>query len=130
MAAERVAAKQYRIENQHQRSHTDSEMFYTIRSREPQRPITVKQENEHENNREVQKIAMDVLQNQRKFLFAAISLARLPNRARERIHPESLVVSAAIVVASEGDQPRKRKDQHGRREWQKGRPPRRRRSVE
>src|SRR4030088_2884289 len=102
-------------------------MFGAIRAREPQRSVTVIEQDEHEDDGEVQKVAMDVLQNQRKFLLAAIALARLAHRARNRIRPESLVVRAAIVVASEAEESGKWQNEHRCRERKDRWPPRRRR---
>ena len=66
---------------------------------------------------------MDVLQDQRERVLAAIRLARLADRARRRIGPERLVVGAAVVVAGEAEAARRPEDQQRRRERQRARPP-------
>src|SRR5262249_14403603 len=52
-------------------------------------------------NRNVQKVAMDVLQNQGEGLLASIVFTRFADCARGWIRPESFVVGAAIVVAGQ-----------------------------
>jgi hypothetical protein len=66
---------------------------------------------------------VNVLDDQREGVFAAIRLARLTDRTRRRVGPERLVVRAAVVVAREAEQAGKGQDQKGRRKRQPSRPP-------
>src|SRR5438094_284176 len=89
---------------------------------EPRRvPRVEREDGEHEDGDE-QHVAVNVLENQRKRVLAAVRFARLADAARWRIGPERLVVGAAIVVAGESEQRRYRKDEQCRREWQPRRP--------
>ena len=53
------------------------------------------------SEREIQKISMNVLQDQRKFSLAAIVVTRLAYGTCRRVGPKRFVISAAIVVAGE-----------------------------
>ena len=53
--------------------------------------------------REVQEVAVDVLEDQRERALAAVALARLADGAGRRIGPERLVVGAAVVIAGEAE---------------------------
>ncbi len=68
---------------------------------------------------------MHVLQDQRKGVLPQVSAARLANGARRWIGPERLVVGAAIVVARDAEEARKRKDEERRGKRQPRRPERR-----
>ena len=65
---------------------------------------------------------MHVLQDERERLLTPVRVARLTDRARDRVRPERFVVRAAVVVAGESEESRERQDQQGRRERRKARP--------
>ena len=65
------------------------------------------------DQREIQKVAMDVLKDQRERALAEIVLARLADGAGGRVGPERFVVCAAIVVAGEAESAGRPEDQHG-----------------
>ena len=109
MAAERVAAEQHHVHQQHQRADADAEAVV-----EPQRLPHVVRQKHHEQQREIQEVAMDVLQDQREVALAPVVLARLADGAVGRIGPEGFVVGAAIVIAGEAEAAGKRQDEHGR----------------
>ncbi len=90
---------------------------------EPHRLPDVVREEQDEHQREVQEVAMDVLQDQRETNARPVALARLADRAGRRVGPERLVVGAAVVVAGEPEQPRRPEDQQRRRERQPAGPP-------
>src|SRR5438552_2789304 len=71
------------------------------RIREPHRLPGIDAEDQEDPGGDEQHVAVDVLQDQRKGILAAITRARLAHRARRRIRPERFVVSAAIVVAGD-----------------------------
>ncbi|MDQ6698800.1 MAG: hypothetical protein M3Z36_01285, partial [Acidobacteriota bacterium] len=69
--------------------------------REPESfPRVVRQKNQ-EDEREVEKIAVDILQDERESTLAAIGFARLADGAGGRIGPERFVICAALVVTGE-----------------------------
>ena len=53
--------------------------------------------------RQIQEVAMDVLQDERERVLAPVARSRFTDRARRRIGPERLVVRAAVVVAGEAE---------------------------
>ena len=83
--------------------------------REPHRLPGVERENDDEDEREVQGVAVDVLDDEREPALAEILLARLTDRAARRVGPERLVVGAAVVVAGEPEAQREDQDEHGAR---------------
>src|SRR5262249_48480822 len=89
------------------------------------RLVNVRGEAPKEQQPQVQEIAMNVLQDQGKTALTPVALARLADRAGGGIGPESLVVSPAIVVASDAETARRPEDKQGGREDQPGRPPER-----
>jgi hypothetical protein len=56
-------------------------------------------QDEDEEQGEIKKIAMNVLNYQRKRILTEISLTRFAHGTGRRISPECLIVSTAIVVA-------------------------------
>ena len=86
-------------------------------------------EKNDKNQREIKKIAMNILKNQRKFSLAAIIVAtaarRLADGARGRVSPESFVIRAAIVVAGKSKSGRRPENQKcGRKRQPIGNPAR------
>src|SRR5215216_4532630 len=119
MAAECVSAEEYYVSGQQQCSNADAKMFCSSGIGEPHRLPCIVRKKDQKEDREIKKIAMHVLDYQRKRSLAAISLSRLAHRTARRIGPERLVVSAPVVVAGETKSCRKRQDYERRREWQK-----------
>ena len=78
---------------------------------------------EQEAEREIKEVAMEVLKDQRKGIFAQVALARLADGARGGIGPEGFVVGAAIVVAGQAKARRGPKDEKRGRERQPAGPP-------
>ena len=119
---ERVAAQQHHVDRQHQGADAEAE------GRDPGRlvgepqgvPHVVGEEN-REEQRHVEKITVDVVQNQREGILAPVAVARLAHRAGHRVGPERLVVGAAVVVAGEAKAERRPQDQKGRRPRQRRR---------
>src|SRR5437660_4469167 len=67
------------------------------------------------NEGEIQKMAMQVLQDEREFRLAFVFAARLTHRAGRRIQEKGPIVSLAIVIARHAKSQREGKDQQGRR---------------
>ena len=79
---------------------------------EPERIPHVASQNYKKHQGEIKKIAVDILQDQRKGSFAQVCLPRLANGARRRIGPKSLVISPSIVVARHAKSPGRPENQH------------------
>src|ERR1051325_1069486 len=99
MAAERVAAQQDHIKRKHESPDSDAERGHSRRIGEPGRFPNIRGEKKYEHQRDVEQIAMDILENQRKRIFAAITFTWFAHGTRWRVRPECFVVRAAIVVA-------------------------------
>ena len=119
VAAERVAGEQRHVEREHQRADADAELHAARAVGEPERLPHVARQEEQEQHRDVQEVAVDVLQDEREGPLAQIALPRLADGAVRRIGPERLVVRAAVVVAGDPEQPGKRQDDQRRRERQR-----------
>ena len=70
-------------------------------------------EKDQENQREIQKIAVNVLDDEGEGTLAEIFFARFADGARRRVGPERFVVCAAIVVTSEAESAGRPEDEHG-----------------
>src|SRR5947209_6872921 len=81
---------------------------------EPKGLPNIERENGDKNQRQIKKIAVHILHDQREGIFDKVIMARFSDRAGERVGPESLVVRAAIVVAGKTKPARDPKDQKGR----------------
>src|SRR3954471_19841193 len=101
VAAERVAAEQDHVEDQHDRADADPKMTAAVCTDKKHRFDRVVSKDDDEQQRNVEKISVNVLQYQRKFSFAAIAMTRFANSACRWIGPKRFVISAAIVVTSE-----------------------------
>src|SRR4051812_19556747 len=73
-----------------------------------------------ERERQVQEVAVRVLDDQRQRIFAQVALARLAHRASWRIGPERLLVGSAVVIASQAEPRGCPQDEQRRRERQEG----------
>ena len=116
VTAKCVAAQQDDVQCEHDRSNADSEVPCTGLIREPHRSPGIVSENKNEKQREVKKVAVDILHDERKGIFAQISLTSLGNGASGWVCPERFVVSAPVVVTGEPKPARSPQNQKGRRE--------------
>src|SRR4026207_2279452 len=72
---------------------------------------------EQKDERNVKKVTMQVLQDERKCSLAAILMsARFTNGARRRIEKEGAIVSLTVIVTGGAKTKRRRKDRDGGRE--------------
>ncbi len=101
VTAKRITAQQDNIECEHDRSNADAEVLCTGRIGEPHRFPRVVRKNENEEQRKVQEIAMNVLHDERKGIFAQVSFPRLADGAGGWIRPEPFVISTTVVVTGE-----------------------------
>src|SRR6266404_3546695 len=102
MTAERVAAEQDDVYRENNRADADAEPAI-----KPERFPNVVGEDQNKNQREVEKVAVNVLHDERERTLAEISFARFANGARGRIGPERFVIRAAIVVTGESKSARR-----------------------
>ena len=123
MASERVAAQEDEIHGEHDRAEADAEGPPSGAVGEPHRLPHVVRQHDQEEEREIQEIAVDVLENQRERVLAEVFLPRLADAAGRRVRPERLVVGAAVVVAGETEAARRPENQERCRKRQRGRPP-------
>src|SRR5690242_16473137 len=108
MAGEQIKRQQHNVHEQHQRAHADAEMQLLIGAREPEGPESVIPEEAQEYDRAIEKVAMEVLQDEREFRFAAIVAVRaLTHGARGWVHEERAVEGLAIVIAGHTEAQRK-----------------------
>ena len=101
----------------------DAKMFCAAALVKPHRLPRIMREKNDEQHRQIGKVAMDVLQNQREIFFAEIFFARLADGARDRVGPKPFVISAAIIIAGETKSARPPQNKKRRRKHQPGRPP-------
>src|SRR5262245_18026018 len=116
--SQRVTTKRVASEKDHVDRHHDSSDTNTKTISELRRDDRVVAENHDEQQREVEKVSMDVLEDQRKLSLAAIIVSRLTDRTCRRIRPKCFVVRAAIVITGEPKSARSPKDQKRRRDRQ------------
>src|SRR6266851_7110767 len=101
MATESVPAEQDNINRKHDGADADAERTAAgHRTVEPKGFPNVVTQNQNENEREIQKIAVHILHDQRERTLTEISFARFADRARGRVGPKRFVVSAPVIVAS------------------------------
>src|SRR5882724_7252252 len=68
-----------------------------------------------ENQRQVEEVAMDVLENKRERPFTPVRLPGLAHRARRWIAPKSFVISSPVVITGETKTARRPQNEHSRR---------------
>ena len=91
--------------------------------REPHGHPRVVGQQADEQNRDVEEVAMDVLDDEREPAFAEVLLPGFTHGAPGRVGPERLVVCPSVVIAGESEPDRAPENQRGRREVQERRPP-------
>src|SRR2546425_2394671 len=110
VAREGVASQEDDVDPHHQRAHADSEAVG-----EPERQDRVPGEHHDEEDRDVPRVAMEVLEEERKARLARVALD-VADGARHRRQPEGAVVGLAVVVAGQPEETWAPQDQEGRRE--------------
>ena len=88
----------------------------------PERKPRIITKNENENDRQVEEVTMNILEDQREVAFPKIRLPRLAHRAIHRVHPERLIISAAIIIAGKAESGGNPHDQEGRGKREPNRP--------
>src|ERR1700730_8910981 len=98
MAAKRVAAQQQNINRQNHCPNADTKMGRTQIISEPHRLPCVVRKDKDEQQRDIKKVAVNVLHDERKRGFARISFSRFADGARRWIGPERFIISATVIV--------------------------------
>src|ERR1700722_6831806 len=107
MARQGVNGKQDDVEQKNQAAHANAKL--PVEEKTFDRVVPQKNQ---ENNREIKKIAVHILQNKRKRRFAAIFAAGgLAHGARGRIEKKCAIVRFAVVVAGGAKSQRPRQHQ-------------------
>ncbi len=115
MAGEQIQGKQNNVDQQHQRTHADTEMQLLIGTEKPESANSVIPEEAQEYDGAIKKIAMQILQYERELCFPAIIAIRaLTHGARRWIQKERAVIGLAIVVTGGAKAEREGQDQHRR----------------
>src|SRR5262245_46871504 len=126
VAAKRIPAEQDHVDDEHKRANTDAER--TFAGRCVSKPETIDRvigENGEYEDGQIQEVPVKILKNKGQLLFAALVLSWFADGAGGRIHPERLVIRAAIVITGEPETGRGPEDEQGRGKNQPAWPPRR-----
>src|SRR3990172_5236128 len=123
VASQGGPAEENDVQCQHQAPDADSKCFASGRRVEKPHALPgVVREYQDEEKGQVQEVPVDVLQDERERVLAAVGLSGLSHGAVRGIRPERFVVRAAVVIAGESKSARRPEDQERGRERQKGRP--------
>src|ERR1700677_2354426 len=125
MTAERVPGEQDHIDDENERADRDTKVGDAVVVFKPEAVKRVAAEDEDEDKREIEEITMGVLQDERQILLAEVTLARFADRTGDRIQPERLIISAAVIITGEAESGGNPHDQNRGREILPARPPRR-----
>src|ERR1041385_298103 len=102
MAAKRVAAQQDDVDGENQGAKPKTEFLLASgRIDEPQRLPNVVSQNQKENEREIEQVPVNVLEDKREGALTQIGFAWLTDHTRGRVGPECFVVRPAIVITGE-----------------------------
>src|SRR6476620_2158226 len=106
MTANSITAEQHEVDCQHDCADADPKPIW-----KPERLPNIVGKNHKEQDREVKKVAMNVLHDERKRTLAPITFPRFADCARGRISPERFIVGAAIVITRQPESPRRPKNE-------------------
>src|SRR5712692_2067090 len=99
VTTECVTTEQDDVDREHNRANAKTERTPAARYIDkPERFPNIIGQDQNEKQREIKKIAVNVLHDEREGTFAEISFARFAHRACRWISPERFVVSAAVVI--------------------------------
>src|SRR6266508_5604889 len=117
VTTECVSAQQININRKHDCADADAERTLAADwIDEPESFPHIIGQNENKNERDVKKVAMHILHDERERALAKICFARLAHGACWWIRPKRLVVRAPIVVTRESKAAGRPKDQQRGRE--------------
>src|SRR5580658_1075242 len=113
VAGKRVEREQDDVRGQDQTAKPDAKVAVEVEGHDS---VVPKKQDEH--NCEVEKIAVNILQDERKFRFAPIfAIGRFTDGARRRIEKKRAVVSFAVVIAGSAKPERARENEQRRRKF-------------
>src|SRR5438046_9424321 len=118
MTAESITAEQHHIDCQYNGSDPNAESI-----RKPHRLPHIDRENDDESEREIKKIAVHVLHDERKGTLAEIGFARLAHGTGGRVGPKGFVIGASIVIASQPEPARRPHEKNPQRNQTPNTPP-------
>src|SRR5580704_6668589 len=113
MAAQRIGRQEEYVQDQNNRTNPQPEMLHAMGIGKPQSFPGVIRQDENEYHRDIHKVAMHILDNQREITFAKVFFARLADRAVDGVRPERLVIGAAIIVTRKTKTARGPQNQQG-----------------
>ena len=114
MTRQRIARQQNDVNEQNQRAGADAEVL-ARRGVKPKSCERVIPQDDQKNDGDVQKIAMQILQDEWKTRFAAITMRmRFADRSTRRIKKERPVVGLAVVIARRAKTQRSPQNQNRR----------------
>src|ERR1700722_3909322 len=87
IARQRVRRQQDDVDEQHERA--DAHPKFSV---PPERVVRVFPQKCEKNDREIERVAMQILQNERKLCFTAVRAFRLTNGTRRRIGEKRAIV--------------------------------------
>src|SRR5262249_44748022 len=94
MARERVERKQDDVGGQHERAETHAEASI---KREGADGVDAQKNDEEDSN--IEEVAVDVLEDERKLRLAAVGMPTFSDGARRRVEEEGPIVGLSVVVA-------------------------------
>src|SRR5258708_19140264 len=101
MTTEGVSTEQDDVESEHHRTDAKPEMSGTGGIRKPKSAPGIMRQHQNKDQRDIEKIPMNILQNEGERSFARIPKARFPDCTSRWISPEGFVVRSAIIVPGE-----------------------------
>src|SRR5437588_10053595 len=105
-----VTAQENDVKREDDCSNTDAESAI-----KPERLPNVVTQDQNKNEREIQKVAVHILHDQRERSLAPITFAWFADRACRRVRPECLVIRASIIITGQPKTARRPQNQQGRR---------------
>src|SRR5262245_12635836 len=100
MTRQRVTRQQNNVRHQNERSNSDAKLLPACRGK-PKCGDGVVPQDDEKNYRNVKKVTMQVLDDERKARLANVAMrVRLADGACRRIKEESAIVSFPVVIAS------------------------------
>ncbi len=118
VASEDVSSEKDDVHYQNQASYADAEAIWKAEGHD-----CVVNEEKPDNIGEPQKIAMEILQDEREASLAEIAFAWFTHSTRRRISPERLIVRAAVVITRQAKEAWNPEHKECRGERQKARIP-------
>src|SRR5260370_10075468 len=98
MARQRISGQENDVDQQHQRAHSHSEFPVKVEGLKHVFP-----QEKQEQDRQIQKISMYVLQNKRKSRFALVVPLPFAHRASRRVQEKRPIIGLAVVITGSSE---------------------------